>query len=144
MRISDWSSDVCSSDLLLDIAFDPLIGGVMDRTRTRIGRYRPWLLAGAPMVMLAMGMLFMASPGVGPWHLAIWLVLAYAGWSILSLSQLALASNVSPDYNERSRIYGWWQVAFFLGMIGAMLLPKLVQMQGFTSPTASKIGRAHV
>src|SRR3546814_10328289 len=80
MRISDWSSDVCSSDLLLDIAFDPLIGGVMDRTRTRIGRYRPWLLAGAPMVMLAMGMLFMASPGVGPWHLAIWLVLAYAGW----------------------------------------------------------------
>src|SRR3546814_5700751 len=110
------------------------------------------------MVMLAMGMLFMASPGVGPWHLAIWLVLAYAGWSILSLSQLALASNVSPDYNERSRIYGWWQVAFFIGMIGAMLLPKLVQMQGFTSPSASmkamawlvialaplKIGRAHV
>src|SRR3546814_4933273 len=74
----------------------------------------------------------MASPGIGPWHLAIWLVLAYAGWSILSLSQLALASNVSPDYNERSRIYGWWQVAFFIGMIGAMLLPKLVQMQGFT------------
>src|SRR3546814_20151537 len=82
---------------LLDIAFDPLIGGVMDRTRTRIGRYRPWLLAGAPLVMLAMGMLFMASPGVGPWPLAIWLVLSSAGWSILTLSQLALASTRSEE-----------------------------------------------
>src|SRR3546814_12476447 len=90
------------------------------------------------MVMLAMGMLLMASPGVGPWHLAIWLVLAYAGWSILSLSQLALASNVSPVYNERSRISGWWHVAFFTGPIAALLLPTFDQMQCF-KVTASRM-----
>lgn len=121
---------------LLDIALDPLLGGIMDRTHTAMGRYRPWLLIAAPMIMLGMGMLFMARPGVGALHLTIWLVVAYAGWSVLALSQLALAANVSPDYHERSRIYGWWQAAFFIGMITAMLMPKIAAIYGYASPAA--------
>src|SRR3546814_13692979 len=35
MRISDWSSDVCSSDLV-DVDLDPLRGGV-DRARQPVG-----------------------------------------------------------------------------------------------------------
>ena len=108
---------MCSSDLL-DIGFDLFIGGVMDRMKTRFGRYRPWLAIAAPIIMLSMGMLFMARPGVGPLYLTGWLLIAYAGWSIMTLAQLALAANVSPDYHERSRIYGWWQIAFSNGMIG--------------------------
>ena len=49
---------------LIDMAIDPLLGMAMDRTRTRIGRYRPWLLIGGPIVMLAAYMLFMAHPGI--------------------------------------------------------------------------------
>lgn len=127
---------------LLDIAIDPLLGGLMDRTHTSMGRYRPWLMLAAPMIMLSMGMLFMAKPGVGPLYLTGWLLLAYGGWSVLSLSQLALAANVSPDYHERSRIYGWWQVAFFIGMIASMLTPKVIAMLGFTSAAAGMRGMA--
>jgi Na+/melibiose symporter-like transporter len=121
---------------LLDIAFDPLLGGIMDRTHTAMGRYRPWLMVAVPMIMLAMYQLFMAKPGTGPLHLTIWLLVAYAGWSIMALSQLALAANVSPDYHERSRIYGWWQVAFFIGMISAMLMPKIASLFGLSSPAS--------
>lgn len=71
---------------LLDIAFDPFIGGVMDRVKTRFGRYRPWLAIAAPVIMLSMGMLFMAQKGVGTAYLTFWLLLAYAGWSIMSLA----------------------------------------------------------
>ena len=115
---------------LIDIGFDPFIGGVMDRMRTRYGRYLPWLVIAAPLIMVSMGMLFMAHRGVSTVYLTFWLLLAYAGWSIMSLAQLALASNVSPDYHERSRIYGWWQIAFSIGMIGAMLMPKIVSLFG--------------
>lgn len=31
---------------LIDMAVDPLLGMGMDRTQTRIGRYRPWLILG--------------------------------------------------------------------------------------------------
>jgi len=127
---------------LLDIGFDPFIGGVMDRAKTRFGRYRPWLAIAAPIIMLSMAMLFMAKPGVGPLYLTGWLLLAYAGWSIMSLAQLALAANVSPDYHERSRIYGWWQIAFSIGMIGAMLMPKLVGMAGIAGQAASMAAMA--
>lgn len=115
---------------IIDIGFDPLLGGWMDRTRTRFGRYRPWIAAGAPMIMAGMLMLFTASPGVGPVYLAIWLLIAYGGWSVLGLAQLALAANASPDYHERSRIYAWWQFAFMLGMVAAMLIPKILTFIG--------------
>src|SRR5882762_3043746 len=48
----------------LDVAFEPFFGGVMDRTRTRFGRFRPWFAISAPLLMAATGMLFMAKPGV--------------------------------------------------------------------------------
>jgi Na+/melibiose symporter-like transporter len=43
-----------------DIILDPILGGMMDRTRTGIGRFRPWLAAAAPVLMLAAYFLFMA------------------------------------------------------------------------------------
>ncbi|MDE1145147.1 MAG: MFS transporter [Azospirillaceae bacterium] len=118
---------------LLDIAFDPFVGTFMDATRTRFGTYRPWLMASVPMVMASIAMLFMAKPGVGPVHLTAWLSLAYAGWSILSLSLVALAANVARDYDERTRAYSWWQAAFMVGMIAAMLLPKGLAALGHAS-----------
>lgn len=127
---------------LIDIAFDPFIGGVMDRMKTRFGRYRPWLVIAAPLIMLSIGMLFMAQKGVGTAYLTFWLLAAYAGWSIMSLAQLALAANVSPDYHERSRIYGWWQIAFSIGMIGAMLMPKIVSLFGISGQAQSMAAMA--
>jgi Na+/melibiose symporter-like transporter len=37
---------------LSDVITDPLIGGLSDHTRSRIGRRRPWLLLGTPLMML--------------------------------------------------------------------------------------------
>ena len=36
---------------LIDIPVDPALGLMMDRTRTRFGRYRPWLLLAAPVMV---------------------------------------------------------------------------------------------
>lgn len=119
---------------LLDIGIDPLLGFLMDRTRTPIGRYRPWMILGAPLIMLAIGMLFMAERGVGIAYLLTWLLFAYGGWSVLGLAQLSLAANVTTDYHERSRMFGWWQLAFMVGMMTALLLPKIVASMGMTSP----------
>jgi hypothetical protein len=38
---------------IFDLWFDPLLGLAMDRTRTRLGRFRPWFLAGAPLAELS-------------------------------------------------------------------------------------------
>lgn len=117
---------------LLDIGFDPLFGGVMDRTRSRFGRFRLWLAIGTPLVMGATAMLFLARPGVGVAYLWCGLLLIYAGQSVTTLAQMAWASTLSPDYDQRSRIFGWWQAANVVGMVAVLLLPTVLEGMGFS------------
>ncbi|HEX8232285.1 MAG TPA: MFS transporter [Caulobacteraceae bacterium] len=113
---------------LIDIAADPVIGALMDRTRTRLGRFRAWLVAAAPVLMLSAFMLFMARPGVSAVYLWLWLLVAYVGFSMGSLAQTAWGAVLSPDYDQRSRIYGWWQAGNVVGMLLLLLLPVVMQL----------------
>ncbi len=113
---------------VIDILFDPLIGGLMDRTRTRWGRFRPWLVLGSPLIMAGAFALFMARPGIGPVYLWFWLIVVYAGYSMMVVSQTAWGSVLSKDYRERSRVYGWWQAGNVVGMILVLTLPPIVSL----------------
>lgn len=115
----------------IDIFADPFIGGAMDRTHTRFGRYRPWLAASAPVLMLAAFMIFvMVKPGAGPGYLFIWLLVLYLGFSVGTLSQLGWASVLAPEYDQRSRVYAWWQAFNIIGVIAILILPAAVVQLG--------------
>lgn len=43
-----------------DAINDPVIGGLSDKTHTKWGRYRPWLLIAAPLTALVLIMTFWA------------------------------------------------------------------------------------
>ncbi|PVM87853.1 MFS transporter [Caulobacter radicis] len=111
---------------LADIILDPILGGLMDRTRTRWGRFRPWLVASVPLLMAASYALFMAKPGIGPIFLWAWLIVVYIGFSMAVLAQTAWGAVLSSDYQQRSRIYGFWSAGNVVGMILVLLLPPLV------------------
>ncbi|MGH6996560.1 MAG: MFS transporter [Phenylobacterium sp.] len=115
---------------LIDLAIDPLLGMAMDRTRTRLGRYRPWLLAGGPIVMLAAYMLFMAQPGITETYLIGWLLVLYLGVSILTLSQAAWGASLATDYHDRSRVYGVIQAVGVIGAVLILLLPLALGKHG--------------
>lgn len=108
---------------LLDIGIDPALGILMDRTRLPFGRFKTWLSAGVPLLMLASVVLFFAKPGVTATQLAVGLALAYGGWSICVVAQTSWGALLSPSYNERSRIYGWWQMFNLLGLLLILILP---------------------
>ena len=112
---------------LIDITFDPFIGWAMDRTKTRFGRYRPWMVASTPVLMLAALMMFvLVQPGAGPVYLFGWLLVLYLGFSIATLGQLGWAAVLAPEYDQRSRVYGWWQVFNIIGVILILILPTVV------------------
>ncbi len=95
---------------IVDMCFDPVIGVVMDHTRTRIGRYRVWLLAGAPLLGIPVYMLFLAPTGVPLIYLIIWLFIYYLGTSVVALAHASWASVVASAYHDRSRVFGTIQV----------------------------------
>jgi Na+/melibiose symporter-like transporter len=112
---------------LLDLIFDPLLGMVMDQTRTALGRYRMWLLAGAPILMLGVYMLFMAEPGAGWKYLLGWLVVLYIGFSMLVLSQSAWAGTLARRYSDRSNIFAGLAVTGVIAAVGTLIGPRILK-----------------
>ncbi|HEU0099616.1 MAG TPA: MFS transporter [Allosphingosinicella sp.] len=109
----------------IDLPLDPLLGHWMDRTRGRLGRYRPWLIAGGLTLAAGVWLVFMAKPGLsGPAAFSFLMVL-YLGYSLTAVAQLGWGSTLSDDYHDRSRIFSWWMAAQVLGMILVLLLPPL-------------------
>lgn len=122
---------------LIDIWFDPFIGLAIDRTRTPIGRYRPWLLAGAPLLMLGVYRLLMPPTAPSAGYMVIWLLVAFAGSSMLNLALASWSAVLATNYNERSRLFGWTQALAVLGSIVLLLLPVLTRGAVVPGKTAS-------
>ena len=105
-----------------DALSDPLVGNWSDRTRTRLGRRRPWMLAGIPVLMGSAAMIWMP-PQWSTWAVCIWcgvaLFVFYSGFTMYMVPHTALGAELTDDHHDRSRIFGTQSVFFTLGMLGA-------------------------
>jgi GPH family glycoside/pentoside/hexuronide:cation symporter len=108
---------------MIDILFDPAVALIMDRTKTPIGRYRPWILAGAPLVLFGLYKLLMPTGGVNAGYMILWLVVTVAGVSMMTLGLAAWGAVLAKAYDDRSRVYGWTQAMAVVGAIAILLLP---------------------
>jgi Na+/melibiose symporter-like transporter len=116
----------------IDIPIEPMLGIAMDRTRTRWGRFRLWTLIGAPLMLLGLVMLTNARQGVGEPYLILWLLVMYAGLSILLLSHTAWAATLATTYNARARIFGIMGGMGVLGALGVLVIPIVMEKLGYS------------
>jgi len=119
---------------LLDIGFDPVMGVMLDRTRTRWGQCRPWLVLGTVFVSAATLWLFLAGKGTGPIALIAGLVVFYAGTSIIGVAHPAWAARLFQDYHDRSRIYAMMAIAAAVGTFIVLGAPTLIGAFGHLGP----------
>lgn len=122
-----------------DALTDPLMGWVTDRTRTRWGRRRPWMLLGAPFAALAFVALFAPPASLGPREAALWFaasyVLYYLFQTIYEIPHGGLGPELTLDYQERNVLFGW-RAPFLVGgtLVASMLPPVLKDLTGGTRP----------
>jgi GPH family glycoside/pentoside/hexuronide:cation symporter len=109
---------------LVDLGVDFLLGWLMDKTQTPMGRYRPWYLAGLPVLWIAVYKVFNPPADVDPSYLFGWYLLLYVAYSLLVLGHSAWAAAISADYHDRSRMFGWMlgMGVFGSSFIGALPL----------------------
>lgn len=111
-----------------DVFTDPLIGYLSDRTRTVIGRRKPWIIASVPLVMIAVYKLFLPSGDVSGLYLLFWVMVLWLGWTLFNIPYYAWGAELSPDYEERTRITGWRTVLGLFGTLTAMFVPAMAQL----------------
>ena len=113
-----------------DVITDPLIGTLSDRWQTRLGRRKPWLLMGMPLMLLGTIMIFMPPADAGIGHLLTWTVLMYLGWTMVTLPYGAWGAELSPLYHQRSRVTASREGYVLIGLFLAALAPAIVQAMG--------------
>ena len=110
---------------VIDVFFDPLVALVMDRTKTPFGRYRPWLVLGVPIVMVGVWKVLMPTGPMTQGYLILWLVVSYAGLSMVTLGQAAWSAVLAKSYDDRARLYAWTTGMSVVATTLILALPKL-------------------
>lgn len=119
---------------ILDIVVDPFIGSLSDRWRTRFGRRKPWLVAGAAVLLIGMVKLFHPPQGVTLTYFLFWLGVMYVGFSLAQVPHRAWGAEMSPYYDQRTHISSVRQFFATGGLIVSTLVPAIVLGQkGATS-----------
>jgi GPH family glycoside/pentoside/hexuronide:cation symporter len=94
-----------------DAALNPLVGTWSDNTRSRWGRRRPWLIAGAVASGLAYPLVWFAPRDWSGDALSLWLLvsclLLYTAFAAFSVPYMALGLELTPDTRERTRVQAW-------------------------------------
>jgi Na+/melibiose symporter-like transporter len=119
-----------------DMGVDVGLGAVMDRTRTRLGRYRLWLLVGMPVLAAGCGLLFMAPVGISVAYLVGGLLVYYFGTSIIGLAHPAWGAKLATHYNARSHLFGVQSAVGVLGAVAVLLIPIFAGQLGLTDAQA--------
>mgnify|MGYP000206360343 CR=1 FL=1 len=113
-----------------DYINDPIIGHISDRTRSRWGRRRPFLLYGALPFALAFMLLWWKPPLQQGVLLAIYYALAYilfdTAATFVYMPFFALTPELTSDYDERTSLTTYRMFFSILGSLAAFTVPLLI------------------
>ncbi|MEM9804648.1 MAG: MFS transporter, partial [Cyanobacteria bacterium P01_D01_bin.56] len=113
-----------------DAANDPLIGWMSDRTRSRWGRRYPWLVLGALPLGFFTLMLWVVPPLQSQTSLFIYYTLmaigGYTAFSVIILPMVAIATELTPDYDERTSIMSVRSAANIIGSVVGLTLAQVI------------------
>lgn len=130
----DWIGYIIVLGRVFDAFTDPIMGFVSDRTSSRFGRRKVWILAGLPVVALSVVALFMPPDGVTLAHFGVALFALSLGWTMMILPYNAWGAELSGDYHERTRIAGLREGMGLFGTLLAASTPTILTAFGYADP----------
>ena len=109
---------------LIDAFTDPLMGYVSDHTRSRWGRRRPYIFAGAIAAGVIFALLWQLPEGKSEsyyfWFFLIGSLFFYLAYTVFATPWVALGYELTPDYHERTRVMA---VQNFMGQLAYLISP---------------------
>lgn len=114
-----------------DAVTDPAIGYLSDRTRTRLGRRRPFLFAGALPLAVSTFLLLappraLTSDQLG-WWLAAGLLVMFLAWTAVQIPHSALGPELTQDHHGRTSLFAARDGLRILGTLAAAAAPSVAR-----------------
>lgn len=115
---------------LFDAVTDPSIGYLSDRYHARTGSRRPFVVAGALLLIPCAWFLLNPGEGVSAMYFLVWYLLFYLAMTLFQIPHLTWGGEISPVSEEKSRIYAYRNYALYVGSIIFALIPLLPFNEG--------------
>jgi len=123
-----WTQSVVAFGIISGIAGAcallayPITGALSDRTTSRFGRRRPWILAGTIVFAVALTLLGLQTTIVG---VGVFWSLALIGFCMLTAALTATISDQVP-VNQRGFVSGWVSAPQALGTVFGIILVTVI------------------
>ncbi len=109
---------------IYDAISDPIMGYISDNTKSKWGRRRPYIFAGAILSGILFAVLWQLNPENSQqynfWYFLIFSLIYLTGNTIFSTPLIGLGYEMTFDYNERTRLMGFSQT---VSQIAWMIVP---------------------
>ncbi|GAA2214953.1 MFS transporter [Nonomuraea monospora] len=135
LAVPPWLAGVVvSAPKVWDLLINPLVGRWSDRTVTRWGPRRPWLLAGACTLPIMFYLVFAGPPLTGvpaALYVGVCFLAAATAYALFEVPYKAMPGEMTNDYHERTSLLQWRMV--FVGVataISGVLAPAIVTSGG--------------
>ena len=133
----------------IDAFTDYMVGAMIDRTDTKMGRYRPWMLYGAPVLAVGMVLLFSVPTGWSAGAKLAWAYVTYVifsfGYTLVNIPMAPIVSSLSASATERTKISTTRTVFSNLGSLTSSLcvLPMVYFFSGAKDATGAALATGY-
>ena len=133
----------------IDAFTDYMVGSFVDRTDTKMGRYRPWMLVGAPVLAVGMVLLFSVPTGWGAGAKLAWAYITYVifsfGYTLVNIPMAPIVTALSPSPSERTNIATTRMVFANLGSLTSSLfvIPMVYYFAGSSDATGAELAAGY-
>jgi len=119
---------------LIDACTDPVMGALADRTNTRFGKFRPYLIFGSLPMAIA-GVLAFTTPDLSDFGKIVWAFVTYSlmmmCYTVLSTPYSSLSGVVTGNIQERNLLISIRFIfAYGAGALIGLLTPPLIAALG--------------
>jgi GPH family glycoside/pentoside/hexuronide:cation symporter len=131
---------IFSASRIINAITDPLIGHISDRTRSRFGRRRFWMLTSIVPTGLLFFMMFTQPASLDGSGLVVWMGVAIIGFysaiNLCFIPHLSLGAELHSDNHQRNRLFGFRHAGYTFGQVLALYTLQLAVTAGEESPEA--------
>lgn len=105
---------------IIDAVTDPIMGFIADHTRSKKGRYRPYLIYGSPVLGVLIYLLFSA-PQLSAAMKVVFIYVVYISYSlaftVVGIPFTSLVPVLAKDSTERTMVVSWKNVMIQVGRL---------------------------